>query len=315
MNAMDTRTANRFYFYSSLDECAKNAATIFLNNRWRWSRCEIPDKLEIKETLQHLRDAANAYAKQRGREDYRRAESGRLIYCEGFYGVQRPRKEVSDFLSYEPFNRKTFNPVKNAKHRKSLAVLRSVGSHRAFLFGRTKQYPNRHDRKHHVSCYGSSALCWLGHDFRSLRERDGNEVFIDLGCGNSPDALVATDLGYQSYAFDLFPPRSQYLDDLPFMPADVVERIPLDDLTVDFAISQAMIDLVPLNERAAFYREVDRVLKVGGVFTQIGISLHCGHGYKQSDELARARAVSNWKIESAPPGGFRAQKVAEAFEP
>lgn len=137
----------------------------------------------------------------------------------------------------------------------------------------------------------------MGH---SQRERG---VYVDLGCGNSADTMIAREIGHYAYGVDLIAPSDPYFlgdshmgdfylkGDRPlFFRADICERIPFEDGTVDYASSHAVIDLIPPNDRAKFFSEVFRILKPGGYFSFMGAKLKEGYGFSESLEKQRARA-------------------------
>lgn len=260
----------RFELFNSPTECAIAAAPVFRSQRWSWSRCGIPDEMEIRR-----------FFMERG--GY--GECGRLVRSpDGRFGYQKPISRPASHLSYDPFDRKTFNPETNYKHSVSLRVLRNVGRKRR---------------------YGSGALKMLP-QFESKRG-----VYVDLGCGDSPDTVIASQLGYLAYGFDLFPPAgdADKRCNVHFQRADVAERLPPADNSVDFVTSNAMIDLIPKDERTGLYKEVFRILKPGGVFVQIGIILHCGHGYTVGEESRRIRSIQGWGEVCSLGNGFRATKA------
>ncbi len=272
---------DRYIHFSSLDECVRQAAKVFMQQRWNWSRCGIPDEMEIRQQLMYLRSAGNGI------------ESGRLIYKDGRYGFQKPRVGTpDDHLDRTSFDYRTFNPA-NRKQHNSLVVLRSVGAHRArYMRGICRN-------RIHVRCCGSGSLRTLP-DFSE--ERQG--TYIDLGCGDSPDVLIATGTGYKAFGVDLFPPRHLF----PLYIQANVLAVPLPNESADYLTSQAVIDLISPDERVKFYREAIRLLKIGGWFCQIGVGLHCGHGYKIGEEHERAISLNQWQVESIG-NGFRAQRI------
>jgi SAM-dependent methyltransferase len=161
------------------------------------------------------------------------------------------------------FDRKTFDPENNAEHKSILNVLRNQGRIR-----RSKMVQ-------------SSAMKWA-----LKKARSG--TFLDLGCGDSPDAEIAARLGFTTVAsLDLFKPEKPF----NFTYADVAEAIPFADNSVDVAISQAMVDLIEPSERANFYREVNRVLKAGGIFACYLQWLQSGYGFDLDEECLRAESV------------------------
>lgn len=179
----------------------------------------------------------------------------------------------------EFFNRKKFDPVNNEADKSALNVLRQHGRRRV-----CSKYRHLH----------STALNWA---FLETTTRSGR--FLDLGCGDSPDSLIAAELGFEAFGLDLFPPTTKNID---FIEADAVEHIPLFDNSVDIAISQAMLDLIEPVAREQFFREVDRVLKHGSVFACYIQWLQSGWGFDLQEEQERASKV--WKNIRPKTQGF-----------
>jgi Methyltransferase domain len=200
------------------------------------------------------------------------------------------------------FDRKTFDPANNPNDAESLYTLRGRGRARAYSY--RNGYGNGVTRdahgENHVACCGSTALRQI-----HLIPASRPVTLIDVGCGDSVDVLIAKAMGYDVRAFDLFEP-SVPLGDI-FARGDVVESIPLADGCTEYVLSQAMIDLVAHEDRPAFYNEIRRVLAAGGVFSQTGVELHCGHGFNNSQERGRVREAG-FRAVSATPAGFVAVK-------
>lgn len=89
-------------------------------------------------------------------------------------------------------------------------------------------------------------------------------VLIDICCGESGDRLIAKQRGVSAYGIDLFPPKRRSLDG--FIRADA-RRLPFAATSVDAAICQAAVSLIPPDHRFYFYAEVFRVLKPYGYFS------------------------------------------------
>lgn len=181
------------------------------------------------------------------------------------------------------FDRKTFDPTNNDEDLSILRVLRVQGSRRSG--NRTM----------------STAMRW---SFARTDTREG--LFVDLGCGESYDAQIAREFGFETAKFDLFSPSltSTFVggsDRTNFTVADIAEHIPLNDSTVEIAVCQAVVDLIEPVAREGFFREVDRVLKPAGVFCCSIYWLQSGWGFDMEEEQERARKV--WSnIEKASPG-------------
>lgn len=188
------------------------------------------------------------------------------------------------------FDRKTFNPDENITDRHTLRILRQVGSSRLNTYlsggrGRATQ---------------SAAMRWA---LKATNNRLGH--FVDLGCGDSADCLVALDEGFNTArGFDLFSPDEQ--NPMDWVQADVVERIPYPDASVGMAVSQAMLDLIEPVARESFFREVNRVLKPSGVFACHIQWLQTGWGFDLGEERERAEKV--WGKIKKEGTGFVATK-------
>lgn len=169
------------------------------------------------------------------------------------------------------FNRKKFDPKRDYDDRIILGMLRMTGRSRfRHIVSGRRGYRD----------VQSVALREL-----SLKQIEGG-TFIDLGAGDSGDCALAQALGYTSVAFDLFP-RSREIDEYPwneYVIGDIAEHISMPDGAVDVAVCQAMIDLIEPEARPGFYKEVRRVLKVGGKFSISFCRLQNGWGYNQFDE-------------------------------
>lgn len=120
------------------------------------------------------------------------------------------------------FDRRTFSPGVNPDHKRTLRVLRQHGNARRYYYEFAIQadarkwahYEPHWDLKHsHLYCCGSEALKFFGRAFAYLDEREGarSETYLDLGCGDSPDADIAKGLGYNAYGVDLFGSRQKNL--------------------------------------------------------------------------------------------------------
>lgn len=194
-----------------------------------------------------------------------------------------------DSRSSVPFNRKAFDLSISANWR-SLATLRSQGSARRSRYEASDNQNNMHLL---MNC-GSSALRNLS--LPEMPESKDPLLYVDCGAGYSVDTEIAARFGYKAVGYDLFP------DGCGVVKADVVESIPHESGSVYALTSQAMIDLVEVHERKQFYREVFRVLCAGGSFSQVGQSLHCGHGFDAAKELERVRTIGFRAIDVRPMG-------------
>jgi SAM-dependent methyltransferase len=197
--------------------------------------------------------------------------------------------DKSMLLNREPFDRKVFNPATSDVDKRSLDTLRTQGRTRSYNY--QTYFHSPHHESDHIRCCGSTALRNL-----NLTRAKRGDRFLDLGCGDSPDALIAKNLGYSVFAFDLF------LSQLPpetFIQRDIVEDWPQSENEQIAVVScQAMIDLVAPDEREKLYRNVLKALRPDGLFSLYGVNLHCGHGFNNHVEIARVRKI-----------GFRAVDV------
>lgn len=74
---------DKHVLFATAEECADAAAPVFLASRWRWTRCGIPDREQILNTLLYLGREA-----QSSENGY--CESGRLVAYNGKFGHERP---------------------------------------------------------------------------------------------------------------------------------------------------------------------------------------------------------------------------------
>jgi SAM-dependent methyltransferase len=123
--------------------------------------------------------------------------------------------------------------------------------------------------------------------------RDG--VFVDLGCGDSADGMIARKFGQYAFGVDLFEPSpmtdwEDYLHPPQiFLKGDICERIPLSDGFVLHAVCHAVIDLIPPDCRLKFFEEVTRILASDGLFALSPARLQQGYGYTHRELVALAR--------------------------
>lgn len=193
------------------------------------------------------------------------------------------------------FNRRTFDPGSSSGDGATLDTLRALGRSRA------RRYSRHEDAcKDHQSCCGSTALrnLWLPECDDSTK---GELTFVDIGCGDSADAAIASRLGFKVVAMDLFAPSCQW-EGVTFQQVDVADGLPLPDGSVYALVSQAMIDLVEPESRGRLYQEVFRVLEPGGSFSQFGQSLSAGHGFDHRTEVERVRSVGFRAVQLWPNG-------------
>ena len=113
-------------------------------------------------------------------------------------------------------------------------------------------------------------------------------VLLDIGCGDSGDRLIANQRGLVAYGIDLYRPLKRTCE--RFVRADA-RRLPFADSSVDAAICQALISLIPPDDRFHFYAEVFRVLKPLGFFSLVFCRLVDGWAIKSKHESARLAAL------------------------
>jgi SAM-dependent methyltransferase len=174
-------------------------------------------------------------------------------------------------LPSKKFNRKTFDPHRNDTDRAILESLRRPGRAR---------YEWRH------GIYPSPSLRYLL-DAGMYRGQNKGESYIDFGCGESGDRFIAKHFGYHSVGMDLFGPIFIEQDTSSLIIGDIAEPLPFPDYTFTYATCHAVIALLLPSERAAFYKEVYRCLKVGGTFVLTGVDLKNGYGFDLPTERER----------------------------
>lgn len=164
-----------------------------------------------------------------------------------------------------------------------------------------RELQNRKDAPdhRHRKCCSSSALENL-----ALPTWGEGRIYLDVGCGDSPDRLIAAGLGYRAIGLDLFEPKNSEGE---FLQADAAEGLPLESASVYAVTSQAMVDLISIAERQGYYSEIFRVLQPAGIFSQIGVRLANGHGFDNREEMILARAAG-FRTVVAMTDGFVAVK-------
>lgn len=184
------------------------------------------------------------------------------------------------------FDRFTFDPVNNYEDRTGLTNLRKVGKSRCEYMAMSLQRNNTHTHRNAVStALGALPIVDCT-----------DKVLIDAGCGNSADADYFTRSGGKGIGYDLFP-RSEYLYksnyfkqqikwESEFYIQDIAEAWPNSDDSVDYIVSQAVLDLLQFEDRKNFYKESYRVLRTGGILSVLFIPLKLGWGYSPREEIA-----------------------------
>lgn len=146
-----------------------------------------------------------------------------------------------------------------------------------------------------------------------------NSVLIDMGCGDSPDAVIAKKMGVKTaYAIDLFEPSKSVwgplIDDamqpvshqangIKFIKADYCEHIDLPDGCADMIVCSAALDLTDPLDRLLFYEQCYRLLKKGGGLSIYFVKLKAGHGFDLAVERERIKAIG-FKLYRNYTGGF-----------
>jgi arsenite methyltransferase len=137
-----------------------------------------------------------------------------------------------------------------------------------------------------VESFAGVANHWL------LGRIDPGSVVLDLGCGAGTDLLIAAQMtGPEGRVagVDMTPSmleraatsaREMGLANVE-LHESLIERLPVEDGSVDVVISNGVIDLVP--DKDAVFDEIDRVLRPGGRLQLADVVIH-------TEVLADARA-------------------------
>lgn len=78
-----SNTENQFVWFLTAEECAKEAAPVFEQQKWHWLGRGIPSEAEVIERLRRLEQIA-----MQDNRDY--CESGRLCFSKDRFGYQQP---------------------------------------------------------------------------------------------------------------------------------------------------------------------------------------------------------------------------------
>ncbi len=151
---------------------------------------------------------------------------------------------------------------------------------------------------------------------RNLTARTTSGVFLDAGCGDSPDADLALELGFsQAYAVDLFPADKIITgynkpivvkSKAEFILGDMCEELPLEDSSLDAISSNWVVPLMSPDDRELFYGQVKRMLKPKGIFSVTGDTMVSGYGhgelFQMRNEHKRLQKVGFKSIERSVAG-------------
>lgn len=210
--------------------------------------------------------------------------------------MQTSRGKIGDFVKFENVPQRTRSNIKFDRHSPEppnyIDRLRSKG------WWRTIDYIGNHRRYSGYPEHASTAL-------RQAHYYDeGKWDFLDIGCGDSPDALVVMEQkSYRSaYKVDLFEPlqwqrgvnlsaiefeKREKEQGVEFIKADVCEGIPLPSRSIGLICANAMIELIPPQDRILFYKECYRLLRPKGILSVTCVSLVNGW-IADSDEVYNA---------------------------
>lgn len=147
-----------------------------------------------------------------------------------------------------------------------LPSLRVAGRRRAYWQHPSNEKPWSQGSRSYCPRYGQALRSAL--DYLPVSRR----LFLDAGCGDSPDADLSLELGFKrAVKIDLYPltPNRLYMwDRAKFIQGDICN---LDELvkpgTVDMITCSAVLDLMPFEDRVLFYRAAAEVLAYGGVLS------------------------------------------------
>lgn len=192
------------------------------------------------------------------------------------------------------FDRRTLDAT-FPQHQSMLSTLRQIGR------SRSRRLVNCKNTRHEECC-ASTAFRWL-----RLANSESGDIYVDLGCGDSPDGVLASRLGYKAVGVDLALPTPEYRHgEMQIILGDICERLPFEDSTVDAITIQAVASLIFEEERERVYRECYRILKPTGALAVTGPRLSHGYHYEPAEEVERAERI--FDLVNRQENGFLAIK-------
>lgn len=119
-----------------------------------------------------------------------------------------------------------------------------------------------------------------------------SKVFIDIMCGDSPDAQIMKKcFDYETWAIDISPTENDLHQH--FILGDIVEKETWDKLPkADIISCNAAIDLIPQNERKIVYKFIYEKLNNNGEFVYTPVPLRGGYGIDWFDERNNIEKIS-----------------------
>jgi len=225
------------------------------------------------------------------------------------------QKKIST-KAHEKFNRKTFSPDTNDTHLDILYRLRNKGWTRRIAYRQAKDNefkdcpPNKYARLQSTAMWHLRLLTepWDSWNGKENKIDYKGKVFADFGCGQSPDGLIALDLGFKkAVLFDLCRVRGNWETGIEFHQEDICEKLDVKENSIDHAICQAVIDLIEPEARIKFYKNAYKLLKPGGYFAVYIASLKNGYGFNILREIENCMDVG-FSLERQFIDGFVMQK-------